>query len=217
MAVLIIILIVIIVFLLIPVGASFRYEDNGIYLAVKAGPLKFQLLPKKEAEEQKKLKEKKPKKEKKRFDKEFIFSLARAAFKALGRIRRQISIDNLTLHWTASSDNPYDAAMQYGYISSMTGILIPLLDKALKIRNRDIKINIDFNAVSPKCFSVITATLQVWEWLYIAVVFAFKFLILKIKFRRQTVGQERKNKNGQTSRERSDGSDNGKAQRDGGC
>jgi hypothetical protein len=219
--VLIILIILLVVILILPVGASFEYGGDDIFLSAKAGPFRFRLLPAKEKpapKREKKPREKKVKPERKKFrpDKDFILSLLKAVLRALGRFRRRLSVDRLVLRYTAASGDPFETAMQFGYVSAAAGTVLPLVDAALKIREKEIDINVDFDAAYPKAYVFITATLMIWEWLYIALLLATRFLILLIKFRRREADREREKNNGQTSCKRTDGSDNDKAQGDGG-
>jgi hypothetical protein len=220
---LIIIIVVFAAILLLPVGVDGRYDDGVLWLSAKAGPAKIRLLPKKEKPAKPKRKkrrdkaaERKPsKKAKKMLDKDTLLGLVRLGLRALGRFRRKLSVDSLTIHWTAAAKDPFSAAMQYGYLSAAMGALWPLIDGALKIRMCDIHTDVSFETDAPVIFVQFTATLQIWEILYIALAFGAEYLAMKRKLRRQRAAEERKNEYGKDTDRRPDGSDHVQAERDG--
>jgi hypothetical protein len=210
---LIIILIALAVILLIPVGVDGGYEQNGFELSARFGPFRFKIFPKKEKPKKPPRKpvyeEKEPEKEKKPLDWDEILSLAKLGLKTLKRFRRRLCIDYFALHFTAAASNPFDAAMQYGKVSAAAGTVLPLLEEALKIRERDFDINVSFEKEKPELYLRLVATLQIWEILYIGLAFGAEYLILKYKKRREIRATERKTENGQASYQRPDGSYHG--------
>lgn len=205
MTVLIIILLVFLLIALLRVGAALRLEDGTLYLKIVAGPIKLQILPKtkesakkpkdegkKKEPKKKKKKEKKKEtgdeggeKEKKKFPitLELITSILSAVADLLGRFRRKLSIDKLTLHYTVASADPYSAAMTFGYASMAVNALVPVLDRTFKIKDRDIGAAVDFNSKENIIFADVQLTLAIWEIIYIAlaVVPAIKAVLREYK------------------------------------
>ena len=177
---LIIILVLLILFLILPVGADAAYDGAVFILKAKAGPIKLQLLPKKEKppgaageEKPKQKKEKKQKREEEHKPKpkltlDDIFELAGIALKALGRFRRSLSIDTFMLHLAAAAPDPYDAVLLFGRVNAGLSALAPLLHRALKIREEDIKTCVDTEPGTMFLEAHIVVTLQIWEILSIA-------------------------------------------------
>lgn len=191
MLALIIILVLLILFLILPVGADAAYDGAVFTLKAKAGPIKRQLLPKKEkppdaeGEEEQKPKKEKKQKEKKKKEKEQkekeqedkpkpkltlddIFELAGIALKALGRFRRSLSVDTFMLHLAAAAQDPYDAVLLFGRVNAGLSALSPLLHRALKIREEDIKTCVDTQPGDMFLEARVVVTIQIWEILYIA-------------------------------------------------
>ena len=187
MTALIVIGIILLVFLLIAllrVGVSARLEENVFFLRAVAGPIKLQILPQKEdkAKKPKEPKKKKSKKNEQKTDDEkgkekekpkikitidLIKTILSAVGDLLGRLRRKITIDKLTLHYTAASDDPYSAAMTFGYASAAVNALVPVLDNSFRIRDRDIGAAVTIDSPDNIIFVDVQLTLAVWEIIYI--------------------------------------------------
>ncbi|HHU23174.1 MAG TPA: DUF2953 domain-containing protein [Clostridiales bacterium] len=220
MLIFLIIVIVLAVILLIPVGVDGGYEQNSFELSAGFGPFRLRILPKtekpKKARRKKIPAEEEPDVEKKPPSWDEILSLVKLGVKALKRFRRRLSIDFFALHYTAAASDPFKAALQYGKVSAAVGTLLPLLEEAVNIRERDVDINVSFKQERPEAYLHLIATLQIWEILYIGLAFGAEYLIMKYKIRREIRETERKTENGQASDQRLNGSYHGQNQGDGG-
>ena len=218
MLALLIIIIVLAILLLLPVGVTGMYEEGQLRLSAKVGSAKFRILPKKEkpAKPQKKKDVKPKEKSQRQLDRNTLVGLVRLGLRALGRFRRKLSVDELTIHWTAAASDPFQAAMRYGAVSAAMGSLWPAIDNALKIRDCDIHTDVSFEIEKPVLFVQFTATLQIWEILYIALAFGISYLTMKRTLRRRRAAEERKKEYGKDPDRRPDGSDHVQAERDGG-
>ena len=168
---------VIILILITPVGADAAFGGDGPFsLKIVIGPLRLTLLPPKPKKEKKpkKPKEKKKKpadgenKPKPKLALGDIFALAKIALAALGRFRRKLSLDVLTLHLIAGAPDPYDAVMQYNYLNTGLGVLWPLLNRAFNIRRRDVRTALDIGAEGLAAEGRVKATLRIGQILHIA-------------------------------------------------
>lgn len=177
---LVIIVVLLVLFLILPVGVDAAYDGAVFALKAKAGLIKIRILPKKEKPPEEEGEEKpKPKKEKKqKREKEHkpkqkltlddILELAGIGLKALGRFRRSLSVDKLMLHMAAAAPDPYDAVLLYGRVNAGLSALSPLLHRALKIREEDIRTAVDTEPGTMLIEARVVVTLQIWEILYIA-------------------------------------------------
>ena len=177
---LVIIVVLLVLFLILPVGVDAAYDGAVFALKAKAGLIKIRILPKKEKPPEEEGEEKpKPKKEKKqKREKEHkpkqkltlddILELAGIGLKALGRFRRSLSVDKLMLHMAAAAPDPYDAVLLYGRVNAGLSALSPLLHRALKIREEDIRTAVDMEPGTMLIEARVVVTLQIWEILYIA-------------------------------------------------
>ena len=183
--VLIIIVIILAVIALLPVGVDASYGAGEAILRVKIGSILIGILPKKDSvspgkkknQKTKSKKAGKPKKPVKKLLFEEILALLKLGLHSLERFRKKLSVDKFILHYTAASSDPSSTAIQFGAASAAVGSLIPVLERNLKIRDRDIRINFDFAEEKPYIFTQLTATIQIWELLYIGAAFGTEYLI----------------------------------------
>ena len=209
MAALIIIIAFLLVLNLIPLGIDGGYEASEVFLSLKAGPFRvLRILPAKPLSEEEKLlrqqkkAEKQAKKDakkaqeeetagpkpKSKLSKDLIMALISMGLHALKRLRHRLSIDLLKLHFVSGGD-PYSAAMNYGYVSAAFGTVLPLLDSAFNIGERDVKVSVDFDSGRTSIDARLILTIQLWEIIYIAAAFAAEFIRYKINDRRKTAAE----------------------------
>lgn len=198
MKALLIIFIIIAVFLLIPLGINGGYNGSDLSLRARLGIISIKILPRKK-------KHKKPKKPKRKkapeqsppeeaanepeakkggMSKEEIFALIKMGLKALSGFRRHLSIDYLRIHFTFASNDPFKTAMGYGYGCAVMGTLVPAVEAAFNIKERDFNTSVDFLAEKPYFDFWITTSIQIWEILYIAGAFGIDFLKHKLQQRK---------------------------------
>lgn len=166
------------------VGARATLEEGVFSLKLLAGPIKLQILPKDEDKAQKpkqeKPKKEKPPKEKKPEETEekpkpklkitldLVKIILSAVGDALGRLRRKLSIDLLTVHYTVASDDPYSAAMTYGYASAAVGALMPVIENIFKVKKSDVGAAVTFDTNEAQLYIDAQLTIAIWEIIYIA-------------------------------------------------
>ena len=117
--------------------------------------------PKKKNEE-----EKQPKK--KGGTVELIMKLIPSVLDTLGRFRRKLTIENLTLIYTVGAEDPYDGAMKYGRAWTGIGAAMPLLENCFRIKNRDVEALISYEDERDSIYLDARLSLRVWEIIYIA-------------------------------------------------
>ena len=145
----------------LPLGATVRYNDQGVALKVIAGPVRIPILPKKKAPEKEK-----PKKEEKTKKKQPVakkteapkpqeekggpvtdfLPLVQTALDLLNAFRKKLRINHLYLKLIMASDDPCDLAVNYGKANAAMGNLLPLLERCFVIKKRDIEIECDFES-----------------------------------------------------------------------
>ena len=186
MIVLGIILVILLLILLIPVGADACWDGEQRYVKLKIGPIKKTLLPgsgKKKPKKQKKpaaepsaaQTEEKPKR-KLKLAPDDIMELLEIGMNILRRFNYHLSIERLWLRYTAASADPYSAVLQYGRVNALLGALAGPLHTVLRIRDEDVRTELDFEATRPKIAARLVLAIQVWEILYIAVCEGFAAL-----------------------------------------
>ena len=199
MIALIVILTILLLILILPVGADVSYLDGAFALKAKAGPLRIQILPKKEKQpkeqkEKDKPKEKEPKagakeKPKQKMTLEDYLELAKIGLGALGRFRRSLSIDTFLLHVVSGAADPYGAVMQYGYLNAGLSALAPAFHRAFKVRREDVRTAVDLELGTTVFEAQLVLSIQIWEILTIGFCAGFAFLRWYLRRKREAKRQ----------------------------
>ena len=171
---------------MLPVGIRGLYRDSeaGVWLLV--GPLKFRLYPTKPKEENR---TSQPKKKtansngKKGGKLQDFLPLARTVLDFLNQLRKKVGVKNLELKVILAGDDPCDLAVNYGRAWAALGNLMPQLDRALKIRKRNIEVECDFTAETTRVYAKVDATVSVARALHLGGRYGVKIIkdILKLK------------------------------------
>lgn len=136
-------------------------------------------------------KEEKPKKRLKlNLSRDELLALAKKALHGVGHILT-IRVDRFMLHYTAAGDDPYDTALIYGYVNGALSSLAPLCRKKFKVRDADVRTDVDFTADSMNIDFAIAVTMrigQIFEGLFII---AFGALGIIIKNKRRLAREKR--------------------------
>lgn len=180
---LLIVLLVLVFLLLLPLGVRVRYDADGLFAALKIGPVPIQLFPPKEDKKPKK--EKKDKKDKpKRADdhpkRGGPLALVKGCLPlikpALEGLRKRLTIKHLTLHVVWAAPDPADAAMGYGAANAALGVIWPVFYQNFKIRDYALGVDVDFDAAEPALYAKADLTMTVLQLLTLALPLLFKFL-----------------------------------------
>ncbi len=164
--------------LLLRVGVRAQYSDQGLFLWARAGRLHIQVYPvKKKKRRKEKGKEGKAKKKKgkepeteeskKGGNVSFFISIIRDILDVLGRFRKRIKIDELTVWYMSASEDPSSAAICFGAASAGMGLVTGILENNFKIKKRDFRTAVNFEEKEPWVYVKAEFSLAVWEILYI--------------------------------------------------
>lgn len=155
--------------LCLPAGVYLRYSAEGMSLKLVYGPLRFQLLPSRGGKKTKK--EKKPGKAapKKVKSTKPVPKVEHTSPKGgklkdlmeyipigrnfLGAIRRSLLMRRLVLLVNLAGNDPCDLALLYGKANAGVACAMPLLERAFRIRQRDIQVFCDFTADSTEVYA----------------------------------------------------------------
>ena len=175
----------------LPLGATVRYNDQGVALKVIAGPVRIPILPKKKAQEKEKpKKEEKPKKkqpvakkteapkpqEEKGGPVTDFLPLVQTALDLLNAFRKKLRINHLYLKLIMASDDPCDLAVNYGKANAAMGNLLPLLERCFVIKKRDIEIECDFESAKTVIIARADLTITLGRLLGILIWYGVKAL-----------------------------------------
>lgn len=166
--------------LLIPVKVRGSYEDGNPFLYVRYGPVKLQLFPPKEKPEEgekkppkeKKAKPKKPKKPKAKINMEQILyaleKLPPILGRALKRTGRCIHIRPLKLYVLVAGADPAATAMLYGRMEAALAAGFPILERALRLKDADVRLYVDFTERQMDFIADVGVSLRPWSLVWMA-------------------------------------------------
>ena len=176
----------------IRIGAAVDYSEDGLGLELKVGPVRTRILP---AKENKRKKGQRPKREKtraterKKRNKKDTLSLALRFVsllgEAAGRFKRKIRIDHLILHVIWGNEDPASAAMGYGAGHAALGILWPAIEHNFKVKEYDLRVDVDFERRTPTLVAKAQATLTLWQIFSLSLRLGIKTLIIFLGIRRE--------------------------------
>ena len=200
---------------ILPLGASVRYDSEGVLVRLIAGPVKITLFPraKKKKSPRKARQEKEQKKEKKtpasekpdspaRTEKpdgkaqqkqksggpwtDFL-PLVKVGLDMLGAFRRKLRVNVLELKLIMAGNDPCDLAVNYGKAWAALGNLLPRLERVLVIKKRDLEVECDFTANETLVIARLDLTITLGRLLALGIVYGFRAMIefLKIKKKRK--------------------------------
>ena len=195
MIVLCIVLLALFCIAFIRAGIIIEYAAEGFTADVKVGVFRKKIYPKKrkekssEKKKSKKNKEAEPEESKKGGDAASVKQLLPNILEALKKICRKLMIDDLVLHITVASDDPYRSAVLFGEASAGLGMLMPVLDNLFVIKNRDVGTSVSFTEAKTLVYIKAKFTLRLWEIFYIAFSFGIEFVKVAVFSKKRKVEQ----------------------------
>lgn len=172
------------------VGVRVLYDEK-LFLWVRVGPVKIQLIPKKEKQaEPGKIKKKKPAEKKKaklrkRYSAEdiktLIFDILPPAKRVLAKAAGGLRIDYLRLRLAVGGETPAKAAERYGKANALVWTIVPMIENAARIKKRDIDISLDYEALKTKAAGEIVLHIRIYTGF--SVITAAGIPILKAVFK----------------------------------
>ncbi len=152
-----------------------EYGEAGGSLTVALGAVPVFRLPRPKGEKQEK-KEKKPRPKKKKEDnKEKTKGGSIPGFRqlmpiisdALGKLKRRLSIDEMTLWYQSAAEDPASAALAFGGASAAAGALARPMQDMFRIKDLDIRTAVSFTETKPTVFARIRMSISVGALIWI--------------------------------------------------
>lgn len=181
----------------IPVGVTAVYDERGPRADAVAGPFRIRLYPRPAREEpapkQKASKQKKAQETQSAAEKPplggklpLFRELIGLVLEAQSALRNKLRIRELTLHLTVGGkgDDPAQAAILYGSAWAAIGNLLPLLERAFRIENRDIAPQVDFTTPETTIYVKATAVISVGAILRMGVYYGLRGLTIYRKHKK---------------------------------
>ena len=207
---------VLVLLAILPLGASVRYDSEGVLVRLIVGPVKITLFPraKKKKSPRKAGQEKEQKKEKKTPASEKPDSPARTekpdgkaqqkqksggpwtnflplvkdGLDMLGAFRRKLRVNVLELKLIMAGNDPCDLAVNYGKAWAALGNLLPRLERVLVIKKRDLEVECDFTANETLVTARLDLTITLGRLLALGVVYGIRALITFLKIKKKRKG-----------------------------
>lgn len=160
---------VLVLLAIVPIGLRVRYDSNGPWAAFMIGPARVQLYPRpkkeKNSHSEKKQKAEKTSGKKKASGGSIgdFLPLVRLVLDFLADFRTRLAVDNLRLTLILGGTDPCDLALNYGKGWAALGNLMPLLERALVIKRRDLDVECDFTAEKTTVIAGADLTLRIWH------------------------------------------------------
>ena len=149
-----------------------RYGEDGGSLTVSFGYLTLFTLPGKKREKKpEKPKAEKPKKDKKqKAEQESGKGGSVPAFRELtgiivtllGKLRRRLCVDELTLWYLSAAEDPAAAALAFGGANAAAGLLLKPLEQAFRVKKRDIRTAVSFTETKPTVYVCLRLSLSLF-------------------------------------------------------
>ena len=197
---------ILVLLVILPLGASVLYDEDGVRVRIVAGPLKIQVFPLKKKPKKDKKKDK-PKKEKQKKPtpepgepgvkkqpekkggswKDFL-PFVRVGLDLLNDLRRKLRVNHLKLHLTMAADDPCDLAVNYGRMNASLAGLLTQLERFLVIKKRDVHVDCDFAASETVILARLDLTITLGRIMTIAVVYGIRALMTYLKIKKQREG-----------------------------
>ena len=204
---------IIVLLAILPLGISFRYDEDGPMGKLIAGPIRITLFPRPEKKKKDQKKDESPKvkqekskqkpakkqspsavdsqkeepQKKKGGNVTDFLPLVKVLLDFLGDFRRKLRVNVLDLELIMAGGDPCDLAVNYGRAWAAVGNLLPRLERIFVIQKRDIQVACDFTETQTKVIARLDLTITLGRLLAAVFVFAFHALVefLKIMNKRK--------------------------------
>ena len=187
----VILLLALLLLSLVRVGGAVDYSARGLTVRVLAGPLRITVFPlrKKKRPPEGERKPSQPRPEAEEPPRGGSLALLREFLplvtEAAGSLRRKIRVDRLDMDLTVGAPDPALAAIAFGGANAALGMLVPLLENAFRIKERNIRTAVDFNAGAPAVAVRAALTLTIGQGVSFAVRFGLRALKILLAHRKK--------------------------------
>jgi len=144
-----------------------QYDRNGPKVIACAGPVRVQVYPRPEEGPEDEKKKRKLKKEPEKTPKKGgAVDKFRAGLSVIGpmfgQVKRRLTISELTLYYTISTDDAAKTAMLYGGANLAVAQMLPMIRHHFRVKKQDMQIRADFTGGEDHILLRVKLTLSVW-------------------------------------------------------
>ena len=170
------ILLLLVLLLCLRVRVTALYGEEGASLTVFLGALPLMRLPGRKRPKSEKTKKKPKKKEKEPTEEPSerpgpepgFRDLVPIITEVLGKLKRRLGVDELTLWYVSAGDDPAMAALLFGAANAAAEALLRPLKEHLRIRKMDVRTSVSFSEKSPRVLVRLRFSMALGALLWIA-------------------------------------------------
>ena len=104
----------------------------------------------------------------------------------LGKLRRKLRVDELTLWYCSASQDPFAAAMAFGGASAAVELILAPLERAFRVKKRDIRTAVSFTETEPTVVMRLSLSLSIFSLVCVALYAGLRYLISMRKQKKLT-------------------------------
>jgi len=141
-----------------------QYDAAGFCVKVRIGPVRIRIYPRPTKDEPEeadndKLDERESKKGGAVDELKETLSMRGSIF---AQLKQRLVIEELTLHYTASTDDAAKTALAYGGAHVAVSTLLPIIRQNFKVKRQDVQIHANFDGVGDTVFLRVRLRISVW-------------------------------------------------------
>lgn len=114
--------------------------------------------------------------------------MVRVALEFLNQFRKMLRVNHLQLKLILAGDDPCDLAVNYGRAWAALDNLLPMLEKVVSIKKRDVEVECDFTAQDTLITAQAELTLFFWQLLFLGAVYGFRMIKELLIFKKKRKG-----------------------------
>ena len=114
--------------------------------------------------------------------------MVRVALEFLNQFRKMLRVNHLQLKLILAGDDPCDLAVNYGRAWAALDNLLPMLEKVVSIKKRDVEVECDFTAQDTLITAQAELTFFFWQLLFLGAVYGFRMIKELLIFKKKRKG-----------------------------
>jgi hypothetical protein len=175
-------LIIIACFLILRIGITVEYSEDGLRALFFAGPIKVRVYPSSGKTKRKKRAPKEPEDKLKKGGPVKRFRELLSIFSYVSeKLRRRFTIDKLILYYLAAGNDAAHTALSFGMASAGAGLILPVLENIFIIKNKDVRTAVSFTEQESYIYFKARMSVAMRVIPYIAVVFGYRYKYMQSK------------------------------------
>jgi len=143
-----------------------QYDRDGPTVNVRVGPVRMTVYPRPEKGPEDEKKKKPKKKPEEPPEKGGAVDKLRAGLSIIGpifgQVKRRLTISEITLHYTVSTDDAAQTALVYGGAHTAVGQILPMIRHHFRVKKQDVRICADFSGEGDRVFLRVKFIISVW-------------------------------------------------------